>query len=389
MNSNSGSSSSSLEMNNIDSIHTVEESSMETTTGVTRQQERVTNKTPITVPGTAAYSEVTTRTTNSSRNSQRGTFSSESEQNGASNKSVNLPNNNSKRRDNEQKIQVIINGRSSDQRTSQNRPLAARRIESARKSKSKKNILLMGDSILNRINTKGLNSNVHKHSVSGATLENLMTDIDLYDISQLDSIILYIGRNDINGSKEHSTIAEQYDKLVAIIRSRNPNCKVLLSKIAPRGYVNVKMINDIIERVAIHHKCDIVDNYRAFFDKHGQLITRFYNNDDPVHPSNFGTKRILGTINDLVNIVRDFQFCVFQRSATNYYPSRNSLPNFGSRPINQLPQWNNVNTLPQSNTGRCLNCYDSSHTTIDCRHKRPIKCWFCGILGHKQSFCWN
>ena len=78
-----------------------------------------------------------------------------------------------------------------------------------------------------------------------------MTDIDLYDISQLDSIILYIGGNDINGSKEHSTIAERYDKLVAIIRSRNPNCNVLLSKIAPRGDVNVKMINDIIERVYI------------------------------------------------------------------------------------------------------------------------------------------
>ena len=50
-----------------------------------------------------------------------------------------------------------------------------------------------------------------------------MTDIDLYDIAQLDSIILYIGGKDIDESKEHSIIAGQYDKLVAIIRSRNPN----------------------------------------------------------------------------------------------------------------------------------------------------------------------
>lgn len=34
----------------------------------------------------------------------------------------------------------------------------------------KERILLMGDSILSKINTKGLNEDVHKHSVSGATL---------------------------------------------------------------------------------------------------------------------------------------------------------------------------------------------------------------------------
>ena len=50
------------------------------------------------------------------------------------------------------------------------------------------------------------------------------------------------------------------------------NCKVLLSKIAPRGDVNMKMIDDLIKRVTIHHKCDTVDNHRAFCDKHGQLI---------------------------------------------------------------------------------------------------------------------
>ena len=97
------------------------------------------------------------------------------------------------------------------------------------------------------------------------------------------------GRGKIDRSKEHSTIAEQYDKLVAVLRSRNPNCKVLLSKIAPRGDVDVKMINDIIGSVA--QACDIVKNYRAFFDKRGQLITRFYNTEYPVHPSNSGKKQ--------------------------------------------------------------------------------------------------
>ena len=47
-----------------------------------------------------------------------------------------------------------------------------------------------------------------------------------------------------------------------------------------------------------------------------------------------------------------------------------------------LPRWNNGNTLPQGNNGRCLNWYASSHSTMDCRrHKRSMKCWFCGLLG--------
>ena len=72
----------------------------------------------------------------------------------------------------------------------------------------------MGDSILNRVNWKGLASSVHKHSVSGATIESLTRDIELYNLKNFSSLILYIGGNDLTDNTDSITIEEDYDYLV-------------------------------------------------------------------------------------------------------------------------------------------------------------------------------
>lgn len=378
------------------SIHTVADSILETTRRNLAQHESMMGNTPVTLPGSASYSDVASRASNSTlTNHQRqrsneqenssSTCNRQSEQRGVTDKVIKSSTSKSKGQDklpsvpansnDQQKIKVIINRHNSGQQA-----LPIRQHDSVRISKSKKNVLLMGDSVFNRINMKGLNSNVHKHSVSGATVETLMKDIQLYDIEQFDSIVLYIGGNDLSRSTEHDLIEEQYDQLIAIIKSRNPNCKLILSNLAPRGDVDVNIINEMIERLALHHNCDIVDNYRAFFDKHGKLLLRFFSDYDPIHPSNSGMKRILGTINDLMHIVCDFQNCVFQRSASKYHQNRNFVPNNSTRMIDRSLQRNN---------GRCLNCSEATHSTFECRHKQPIKCWYCGLLGHKQLLCWN
>ena len=57
----------------------------------------------------------------------------------------------------------------------------------------RKNTLLVGDSIINRVNTKGLKYNVHKHAIAGATIQTLMNEVQLFDLSKFDTIIAYVG----------------------------------------------------------------------------------------------------------------------------------------------------------------------------------------------------
>lgn len=237
-----------------------------------------------------------------------------------------------------------------------------------------KKILLMGDSIFNRINMKGLYSYVHKHSVSGATVKTLLRDIELFDIMNFECILIYIGGNDISGNADHDLLEEQYDQLIAMIKSRNPNIKVILSKLAPRGDVDVTAVNMIIERLTLHHGIEYVDNFRSFYDRNGQLIMRFFNFTDHIHPSNSGIKRILGTINEVIHIVYDFTKCVYPPRAANNYRGNRNVRRTGSTRMDD---------------DRCLNCFESNHQTHECRHKQPITCWYCGLIGHKSDKCWN
>ena len=58
----------------------------------------------------------------------------------------------------------------------------------------------------------------------------------------------------------------------------------------------MSFVNSIIERLAIHHGLEVVDNHHAFYDRHGNLIMCFYNQKDCIHPSDSGVKPILGMI---------------------------------------------------------------------------------------------
>ena len=60
------------------------------------------------------------------------------------------------------------------------------------------NTLIIGDSVLHGINLKGLKSNVHKHSVSGANIDTILCDIRRFDLKTFSRIIIYAGGNDVS-----------------------------------------------------------------------------------------------------------------------------------------------------------------------------------------------
>ena len=300
----------------------------------------------------------------------------------------------------QQEIGVMIGNRNSDR---MNNNIERHGSNNSTHQSPRNRILLIGDSILNGVNPKGLKHNVHKHAIPGATLNILLRDINLYDLKTFDTVILYCGGNDLSKTTDHELIEERYDQLVSIIRSANPECKILLSKLAPRGDVDVNIVNMIIERLTLHHNCEYVDNFRSFHDKNGAILLRFLNQNDHIHLTPSGTKRLLGTINNIVNIVHNFDKCTMTPNNPQSDYNRYEHPRLNhSRRLDQSRRHNDSfdnsfssyyrDRRPRSTDYRarkCLNCNDTSHITSECRHSKPIKCWECGLIGHKQERCWN
>ena len=284
----------------------------------------------------------------------------------------------------QQAINVVISDRSATDQFQPNSQLStprrpAEREEQTENTASQKSVLLMGDSIIHSVNTKGLNKNVHKHSVSGAVIKTLISDIEMYDLSQFHTVVLYIGGNDLSKNRDLELIEEEYDQLIALIKAGNQNCKIVLCKIAPRGDVDVNQINLIIERLSLYHQTECVDSYNAFHDRYGKILMHFLNENDHIHLSRPGTKRLLATIDTATKIVEDFTKCVFPGKPYQFVHQ-----NQQSRTPRQ-PLWAGqyrTRDIP------CQHCNKTNHTTQECRHQAPIKCWYCGLFGHKSDSCW-
>ena len=157
-----------------------------------------------------------------------------------------------------------------------------------------KRVLLLGDSIIGGINTKGL-TETHKHSNSGGTIQNLIEEIRFYDLKVFSTVIIYIGGNNVARGDNLRSIEEKYDELISLIKCGNSLCRVILCDVAPRRDIDVQRVNQAIERVATHwssQKVEHVTGTHGLFLKDGQYSTRYYYNDG-IHLSTSGTKRLL------------------------------------------------------------------------------------------------
>ena len=150
------------------------------------------------------------------------------------------------------------------QRQQPNTSNAVNRTDTNAKGK----LLLIGDSILNSINTKGLVKGVLKHSKGGAKIQDLIEDISVYDMRNFETCIIYIGGNDCAKQTNLNSFVDAYDQLISLIKTTNPACKIYLCKIAPRGDVDVSGFNKGIERLSKdweRRKVHCISNTNAYF----------------------------------------------------------------------------------------------------------------------------
>ena len=82
-------------------------------------------------------------------------------------------------------------------------------------------ILLLGDSIISGINTKGLVKGLHKNSKGGATLQHMIDEVSVYDMNVFSTVVLYIFGNDAANGKSPEWIEEKFDELINLIKFSN------------------------------------------------------------------------------------------------------------------------------------------------------------------------
>lgn len=262
--------------------------------------------------------------------------------------------------------------------------------------------LIIGDSIIKGINEKGLKHNVLCHGISGATLQTVAEQVQLYDLQNFSTVILSVGGNDLANSRDPEYIEERFDQLFVQIRNRNPDCKIIVCTICPRTDCTVNELNTLLSSLCGEHGIQIVDMENFFCNVDGHPILRYYKTDK-IHLSRSGIRRLLDSIEKTcsnTSLVDNYEHCAFGR-AVGKQNTHGPSPQSGfkdqdqrsgwQRPQHRVQQRNQrrIQLSGQNRTQNCVKCGESNHSTFDCKHKEQIMCHSCGFYGHKQLRCPN
>lgn len=254
--------------------------------------------------------------------------------------------------------------------------------------RSQNKTLIIGDSILNPINPKGMVQTLRKHSKSGAKVGDILGEIKMYDLMSFESVIVYIGGNDASGSTDIELFQEYYDQLLSIIKTGNSECRVYMCYISPRGDTDVTEYNACIESLSTHwknHGVSIIKETEEFFYGKDDLPTFRYYSSDGIHLSSSGVRRLLHAINNKVHIVRDFEMSV-------YIPRLTGPRGNGGRRLEMQPAPGQGQRHSKPHAGRNRAQPMNQHRNrwnIANNRRRTVGCYECGMVGHKFKDCWN
>ena len=173
--------------------------------------------------------------------------------------------------------------------------------------------LLIGESILHPINTKGLIRGYISIREEGQRLVTSLKRLHCLK-SQFQTIIISIGINDSANSIDETRFEEKYDQLISIVKTGNAQGRLYICKIAPREDTDVTILNSCIERHSVFwqkHDVHCINNTHSQFKENNRLpIQRFFSKDG-IHLTRSGVNHLLDAVNRNVNIVVDNNFSVF------------------------------------------------------------------------------
>ena len=256
---------------------------------------------------------------------------------------------------------------------------------------SKKKTLIIGDSILNKINLRGIVKGVQKHSKSGAKVSDIVDDITSYNMNSFRAVVVSVGGNDASSKTDIELFEEKYDQLISLVKTGNPDCELYMCNISPRGDADVKNYNACIAQLASYwekHKVTLIKESESFFFGRDGLPQSRYFGDDGIHLSNCGIKRLLHAIDSKVHIVADFDLCTYKSrgsgTGTEYGSRRPDTPpttGGNRRPFGPAAYKRNQSDRRGWYLGqRGNNSYNG---------RTNRRCFACGTVGHLLKDCWN
>ena len=148
--------------------------------------------------------------------------------------------------------------------------------------------------ILNRINTKGIEKGVQKHSKSGAKISDIVEDVTSYDMKSFQALVVSVGGNDASTKTDIELFEEKYDQLISLVKTGNPDCELYMCNIPTSGNADVRHYNACIALLATYwekHKVTLIKESESFFYDRDGLPTSRYFGDDGIHLSNSDIKR--------------------------------------------------------------------------------------------------
>ena len=112
--------------------------------------------------------------------------------------------------------------------------------------------LLVGDSLLKDMNTRGMKNGVRICSRRGAMIKHIWDEIAVFDLRSFSNIILCIGGNDASSNTDTEIFEQKYDELIGNIKAANSECTIYMyiCNVVPRGDVDVTTINSSVEKIA-------------------------------------------------------------------------------------------------------------------------------------------
>ena len=241
----------------------------------------------------------------------------------------------------------------------------------------------------------------------GGNSQEILNEIKMYDLQQFSNVVIYVGGNNASNKTNIETFEDLYGQLLEHIKEKS-ECRIILVNSCPRGDTDTSTVNSVIRRLSEYHNTELVDSYKAFYDKSAKLIERFYSSDY-IHLSDSGTRRLLGSINEKLEIVEDFTKVTYRkpafrrghkrspaRSAIQHvrrsnliYPNQDNGQNSSARSAARHVRSNLVHPNQDNGQISCAKCGESNHETRNCRHAEQIKCYECGYYGHKSRRCGN
>ena len=181
-----------------------------------------------------------------------------------------------------------------------------------RSKRTKGRVLLIGSSILQRVNKRGLSGNVDVSTNPGARVLTIKRKLEIMDLSPYSSIVIQAGGNDLASGRNEEAVENDFCKVINYIKSKLSKTKIYISEITPRLDADVTDMNSYINFLCLDN-----DIYCIPVSQRLKLKTFLFWKDQ-VHLSDKGTAVLLKTYNEHISILKQdspqrkfFSVCCF------------------------------------------------------------------------------